>query len=138
MNLEDFKRELRDKGYSYREEGGRLVVEGNLISDLTQIPPGVIFQSDGEIWMNSLKAIPFDVEFRNGGWVYLRSVEKIDPSVRFHNENYGVYLGRFHSFSALIENTFSTGRSTWTFEFKIPGISDRRILNRMISIGLFA
>jgi hypothetical protein len=73
-------------------------------------------------------AIPQGVEFRNGGNVILASTRRIDSSVRILNE--GEFVIRpFQSEGNLL--------GEGEFKFKTGGISNRRMLRKMIEIGLF-
>jgi hypothetical protein len=64
------------------------------------------------------------VVFRNKGTVYLRSLTAISPGVEFMNGG-DVYLG------ALIGEWFKD------WEGNIEGIDSKRLLNSMISKGMF-
>ena len=84
----------------------------------------VDFRHTMGINLNWIKNIPADVEFVNDGPVRLDRVMEIDPSVRFNNNGW-VLLKRldiryFNKWSGNIE-----------------GIDSKRLLNFMISKGLF-
>jgi hypothetical protein len=84
----------------------------------------VDFHKTPGVNLNWIKNIPADVEFINDGPVRLDRVMEIDPSVRFNNNGW-VLLKRldiryFNKWSGNIE-----------------GIASNRLLNLMISKGLF-
>ena len=74
--------------------------------------------------MNSLTSIPPGVEFRNGGYVSLNSLTSLPPGVMFSNEG-DVKL------DSLIEDWFHDWKGN------MEGIDSKRLLNLMISKGLF-
>jgi hypothetical protein len=133
MEREEFKAVLRDKGYPYREEGGRLVIDylydGQTLdlSDVKTIPSEVSFRNINSVYLDSLEAIPSGVEF-SVKYVRLYSLKRISPS----------------SWFSLDTTVFSNAvwQGTWGIrsritKFGIPGINHNRVLNRMISLGLF-
>ena len=84
----------------------------------------VDFNKTEGVNLNWIKNIPADVEFINDGPVRLDRVMEIDPSVRFNNNGW-VLLKRldiryFNKWSGNIE-----------------GIASNRLLNFMISKGIF-
>ena len=130
MTREEFIEVLDEKGYSYEIEGDKIVVtEGDevgrvMLRSLKTLPLGVEFKNGGDVDLRSLETIPLGVEFKNGGAVDLRSLETIPPVVEFKNKG-PVYLeslvgGRFSDWSGNIE-----------------GVDSNRLLNVMISKGLF-
>ena len=112
MEREEFKRMLKEKGYPCEESEGRLIV--------------------GRTWNNIdlswVKSIPSGVEFKNALGVYLASLRRIDPSVRFFN---------LSSVISPILGGSIEGSIIWSFSFSVPGIENYRVLNNMISMGLF-
>jgi hypothetical protein len=110
MTREEFIKVLEDKGYSYREEGGKIVITSDnrlgsvQFDSLETLPPGVHFENRGYVYLQSLKTLPPDVEFRDRGYVSLDSL----------------IGGWFHEWSGNIE-----------------GIESNRLLNKMIELGLF-
>ena len=107
MTQEEFIEVLDEKGYSYEIEGNKIVVA-----------------HDASVWLNPLETLPSVVEFKNEGDVYLRSLTSLPPGVEFKNEdNVNLY--------SLIGGWFIE------WEGNIEGIEPKRLLNKMISIGLF-
>ena len=87
MTQEEFIEVLDKKGYSYEREGNKIVVTYKFYVDLvslTSLPPGVVFNNVGGVYL----------EFLIGVWFY-------------------------------------------EWEGNIKGIDQKRLLNKMISIGLF-
>jgi hypothetical protein len=108
MTREEFIEVLKEKSYSYRIEGDRIVITHtevvNLIS-LTSLPSGVVF--------------------KNGRSVYLQSLTILPPGVVFKNER-GIYL------ESLIGGWFDAWKGN------IRDIESTRLFNLMLSKGLFA
>jgi len=137
MTIEEFKSALDQKGIFYEMEEERLVIE--CYSDLKlnrikTIPPGVIFRYwlSGvypAVYLNDLEEIPPGVEFM-GGRIYLNSLRRIDPSVKIGSNCVMVC-------PMLGEETINDVPVIYHFLFAIDGIEDWRILNKMISVGLF-
>lgn len=96
------------RGYSYREEGDKIVV--------THI---------GDVYLKSLTSLPPSVEFRNGGYVNLESLKTIPPGVQFNNNRGGVFLRSI------------IGMSFGDWDGNIKGIYNKRLLNVMIKQGVF-
>ena len=107
MAQEAFVKVLERKGYSYKIEGNKIVVTYKFYVDLV-----------------SLTSLPPGVVFSNEGEVGLRSLEAIPPDAEFRT-TYDVNL------QSLTGNWFSE------WEGNIKGIRFNRLLNKMISIGLF-
>ena len=74
--------------------------------------------------MYSLESLPLDIEFNNGGTVVLDSLNSIPKEFIFNNIG-DVYL------TSLVGGWFSQ------WEGNIEGIDSKRLLNYMISKGLF-
>jgi hypothetical protein len=137
MTIEEFKSALDQKGIFYEMEEERLVIE--CYSDLNlnrikTIPPGVIFRYwlsgvNLKVYLNDLEEIPPGVEFM-GGRIYLNSLRRIDPSVKIGSNCVMVC-------PMLGEETINDVPVIYHFLFGIEGIEDWRILNLMISLGLF-
>ena len=109
MTQEAFIEKLDDKGYSYEIVGDKIVVTHK-----------------GHVHLSSLTSLPPDVEFKNGGYVFLNSLTSISPGVEFRN-------GKDVSFESLID--LYSGFKEW--KGNIDGVEPKRLLNKMISIGLF-
>jgi hypothetical protein len=109
MTREEFKKRLDSLGYSYKEEGDKIVVDDYndfvFLGNLKSLPPMVIFENGGGIFLNSLTTISPGVEFKNPGTIWLESL---------------------------------IGRISWSvWKGNIKGIDPNRLLNKMISLGLF-
>ena len=129
MTQEEFIKELDGEDYSYKIEGGKLIVtagdsEGNFDLYLGSIPSDVIFRNPGYVDLLYIDNIPSGVDFRNGGDVRFSSVTSIEKGVHFNNHG-EVYL----------KSIFGSWAHYW--EGAIEGIGTKRLLNKMISIGLF-
>ena len=126
MTREAFIKVLDEKGYSYRAEGTKVIVthKGNVdLRDLTSLPPGVVFKNEAVVNLNSLGLLSPDVDFKNWTHVYLGSLISLPPEVEFRNGG-SVYLGSVMGWF-------------YQWEGNIDGINKKRLLNKMISLGLF-
>jgi hypothetical protein len=73
MTQEKFLEVLDEKGYSYKIEDEKVVVDFNESVDLSSlkvIPSGVVFKNGWDVFLNSLKELPSDVVFENGGMFF--------------------------------------------------------------------
>ena len=125
MTREEFIKKLESKGYSYREEGNKIIVDEdngyvNLIS-LKIIPGEIEFSNKGNLFLGDLESISPNVLFSNQGNVLLK-LTSIPKGVEFNNRK-DVYLPLFGWFDEWVGN--------------IEGIGYQRLLNKMISLGLF-
>ncbi len=128
MTREEFIKVLEGEGYSYEIEGDKIVVtyKGNVrLSTLNSLPTGVGFNNVGNVFLDRLASLPSDVVFRNRGGVYLDYIPSIPIGVEFNNDGpvYFKIIGRygwFHKWGGNIE-----------------GLGSTRLLNLMISNGLF-
>ena len=95
------------------------------LKSLETLPPGVEFKNGHAVYLNSLQTLPPGVVFRNAGPVNLESLKTLPPGVEFNNKSFVVNLysliGGYHS--------------DWSGNIK--GISSKRLLNHMISKGMF-
>ena len=107
MTQKEFIEVLDEKGYSYEMEGNKVIVTYKFYVDLT-----------------SLTSLPPDVVFSNGGEVWLSSLTSIPRGVVFKNVG-NVYL------------EYLTGGWIMYWRGNIEGIDPKRLLNKMISLGLF-
>ena len=99
--------------------------KGNVyLRDLASLPPGVVFKNEMSVNLNSLTSLPLGVEFKNGGEVWLGSLTFISPGVEFKNGG-DVFLKSL------------TGGMFDNWNGNIEGIDNKRLLNLMISKGLF-
>jgi len=147
MTQKEFIKVLDKKGYSYKIEGDRVVVthKGDVFLDsltslppgvefrngvyvslhsLKSLPPGVVFRNEGNVYLESLTSLPPGVEFRNGGYVSLHSLTSLPPGVEFRNR--GVV-----GLNSIIGGEFDDWKGN------IEGIDSKRLLNLMISKGIF-
>ena len=127
MTRKEFIEVLDREGYSYEIEGDKIIVtnEGTVyLTDLTSIPPGVVFKNGGGVNLQSLTSISPGVEFKNGEGVWLRSLTSLPPGVEFKNGG-DVYL------KSLVGGIFNDCKGN------IKGIDSKRLLNFMISKGMF-
>jgi hypothetical protein len=128
MIREEFIQALEDHNYSYEIEGDKIVVthKGDIIlfNNFDSIPSGVEFNSNGVVYLYELKDLPSGVIFNNKEEVVLDSIENISPDVKFNN-------------SGNIRLELLGG--IWFDKWKgnIKGIGYRRLLNKMVSLGLF-
>jgi hypothetical protein len=149
MTREEFIEELKERGYSYEIEGNKIVVthKGTVyLSSLTSLPPGVEFRNRGDAYLPSLTSISSDVKFNNEGYVNLSSLTSLPPGVEFRNEGWWINLESLTSLPPGVEfrnegwwiNLESlTGGTFDEWIGNIEGIDSQRLLNKMISLGLF-
>ena len=109
MTREEFIWVLDNEGYSYEIEGDNIVVTHKWT-----------------VHLNSLTSLPSGVEFKNVSSVYLNSLASLPPGVEFKNGSFG-----FVFLNSLIGGFFSH----WSGN--IDGIDNKRLLNFMISKGIF-
>ena len=134
MTREAFIKYLDEKGYPYEIAGDKIIVNADsgdgfiYLQDLKSLPPNVHFKASGNIYLNGLTRLPSGISFGGRGWnVELNSLTSIPSDTRFEiNASIrsligpaGVY-GYFHAWEGLIE-----------------GIAPKRLLNKMVSLGLF-
>ena len=110
MTREEFKRKLDAHSYSYEEKEGKIVVIGG---------------TSKNIWASSIKELPSGVVFVNEGNIWLDSLRRIPSGVVFDN------LGHLQ----LTELAGNKPFHKW--DGHIEGIGSKRLLNKMISMGLF-
>ena len=127
MTREEFIEELDDKGYYYKIEGNKIVVthKGNaFLNSLTSISPGVVFNNEGGVFLKSLKSLPHDMGFNNRDDIFLPFLTSLPPGVEFRNFGYVKLI-------SLMGGYFDDWKGN------IKGIDEKRLLNKMISLGLF-
>ena len=126
MTREEFIKVLDGKDYSYEIESEKIVVLGVDIwlKSLTSLPPGVEFRNGGSVNLESLTSLPPVIVFNNKWDVNLDSLPSIPPGIVFNN-GWDVYL------ESLTGDWFSEWKGN------IEGIDSNRLLNKMISLGLF-
>jgi hypothetical protein len=129
MTREEFIKVLEGKGYPYFESiGGNIILKGNgdiILNSITSLPSGIIFRNSGKVELDSLTNISPGVEFQNRWFTSLNSIKSIPPGVVFDN-NGDVYL------NSLVKGTYL---NSWAGN--IGGINYKRLINKMISLGLF-
>ena len=111
MTREEFIEILDEKGYSYEIEGDKIVVTN-----------GDSFF--GNVDLRSVITLPPNLEFRNNGSVDLIKLESITPGVEFNNRG-----------AVIIRSIIPGWLSNW--KGNIKGIDPKRLLNFMISKGIF-
>jgi hypothetical protein len=127
VTREEFIEILDKKGYSYEIQGDRIVVthKGDVfLNALTSLPPGVVFENERLLDLGSLISISPGVVFRNGGYVGLNSLTSLSPGVEFRNKG------------SIILGFLSEGFLDF-WKGNIDGIDSKRLLNYMISKGIF-
>ena len=158
MTREEFIQVLEEGSYSYKIEGDKIVVLTGVsngfiyqifvnFKSLKSLPPGVVFKNERDVNLGSLTSLPPGVEFKNGGDVHLESLKSLPPDVQFKMCDDGVvYLSSLTSIPPEVQ--FSTaavrldsiiGGDVWFSQWKgnIKGIDPKRLLNFMISKGIF-
>jgi hypothetical protein len=142
MTQEEFIKILEEKGYTYGFYGNRIVVThfgSILLESLETLPPGVIFANNGDVLLDSLQIFSGNAEFENKGGVYLSSLHTIPGGIVFNNG--GFVMCRIPK-AIQFKNKGSVylhylNINTALFKFKVEGISSKRLLNKMISLGIF-
>ena len=127
MTREEFIKVLDRKKYSYKIQGDNIIVthKGSVwLNSLTSLPPGVEFENGGGVYLDALTSLPPGVEFKNWSGVNLNSLTSLPPGVVFRN-------GGFISLSSLTGDYFNR------WEGNIEGVNSKRLLNLMISKGIF-
>jgi hypothetical protein len=150
MTREEFIKVLDGSGYSYRKEGEKIVVTGSIrpgnvwLDGITSIPSGVVFDNLGQVSLGSMDKIPDDIVFTNGGEVFLDRLKTISSDTIFNNKK-DIYLPSLRSIPSGLQFKNKDGVSLLfliggffdTWSGNIEGIRHQRLLNKMISLGLF-
>ena len=147
MTQKEFIKILNRKKYSYEIEGNKIVVTGEdtvRLESLTSLPPDVEFKNKNAVRLESLTSISSGVEFKNGGNVWLRSITSLPPGVEFKNGGH-IFLSALTSISpgVVFKNEDDVQMESliggWFDDWKgnIEGIDSKRLLNLMISKGVF-
>jgi hypothetical protein len=128
MIREEFIQSLEDHNYSYEIKGDKIVVthDGSIIlfNNFNSIPSGVEFNSNSVVYLYELKDLPSGVMFNNRGDIILDSIKNISRGVKFNNRG-DIRLDSL------------TGGWFYEWDGNIEGINEKRLLNKMISLGLF-
>ena len=111
MTQEEFIQILDEKGYSYEIEGDNIVVTN-----------GDSFF--GNVDLHTVRTLPQNLEFKNRGSVDLIILKSIPPGVEFNNGG-----------AIIIRSIIQGWLSNW--KGNIKGIDSKRLLNLMISKGVF-
>lgn len=85
MSIEDFKKYLDKKGYSYEEN-----------------EKGITITYSGDLDIMDLKSIPENVTFFNGGYVDLRGLEKIPTTLKIER-SHSVWFKGFNTYEWELE-----------------------------------
>jgi hypothetical protein len=110
MTQKEFMKVLDSRRYSYSEPiGGNITLRGK-----------------GDIILNSILSLPSGIIFMNTGKGELDSLKSIPPGVVFDNRG-DIYLN-----SLVKGNCFI---NAW--KGNIEGINYKRLINKMIALGLF-
>jgi len=150
MTREEFIEILENKNYPFKEEGGKIIVTYSSaygyvdLGGLSNIPSGVVFDNSGSVNLEGIDRIPEGTVFTNGGEIFLEGLEDISPGVVFNNGK-DIYLPSVKSISPAIEFnnygniylSFLIGGWFDHWRGNIEGIDPKRLLNKMISLGLF-
>ena len=94
------------------------------LDSLTEIPIGFEFNNGTYLLLTRLKRLSPGITFNNTGAIQFESLESISPDFVFEGPEY-FYLGPF------IEEFFHY------WDGNIEGLHPKRLLNKMISLGLF-
>jgi hypothetical protein len=127
MTREEFIEILKENKISYEIKGNKVVIthmDTIFLHNIDTIPSNVEFNNRGSIYLYRIKFLPQGVVFNNSGSVTLDSVRSISKGVYFNNEG-------------VIELDFIIGGWFFEWEGNIKGIDEKRLLNKMISLGLF-
>jgi len=128
MTREEFIKELEYQGYTYKEEGNKIIITKEsrvlYLDSIKDLPSNVVFMNSSTVYLTDLKTLPEGIMFSNIGEVWLNSLQTIPKGIVFSNSR-GVYL------RSLIGGWFNM------WEGNIKGIGSNRLLNKMIELELF-
>jgi hypothetical protein len=147
MTREEFIKELKEKRYSHKIEGDKIIVTPKAsvyLKHLTSLPSGVEFKNGGNVYLHSLTSLPPGVEFKNKWGVHLEALTSIPPGFVFKNGG-NVYLDALTSLppgvvfnnKGMIDLESITGDWFDYWQGNIEGIASNRLLNKMIKQGVF-
>ena len=128
MKIEKFKKELDNRSCSYKEEGNKIIVNsiGGVVhlGNLHTLPEGIKFSNVGDVYLQNLQTMPEGTVFSNIGDVDLRSLRTLPKGTTFSNT-------AWVNLKSLIGGWFDDWKGN------IKGIDHKRLLNKMIELGLF-
>ena len=140
MTREAFIKVLDEKEYPYEIVGNKIIVNAEVgnpgysgdgflyLGELKSLPPNVHFKASGNIYLGSLIHLPSGISFGGRGWmVKLNSLRSIPSDTRFEiNASIRSLIGPVGDYGYF---------SVW--EGNIKGIDPKRLLDKMVSLGLF-
>ena len=153
MTREEFIGMLDKKGYSYKGEGDKIIVNDKRdisFPFLTELPDNIEFRNGGYIDLRGVTTLLPGVVFNNKGSVGLSYVTTLYPGVVFRNEGdvslrslraipYDVVLSNNGDIDlrdlTMIPSRLrfnNTGNVLLKWKFDIEGIRSKEILNTMI------
>jgi hypothetical protein len=128
MTREEFIKVLDNNAYPYKEEGNRIIVDFTrniFLNYIGSLPTNVEFSKNNKnVYLNTIKFLPKEIVFSNSGYIFLDSVESIPNDTIFSNDGY-----------VLLKSLIGGWNVDW--KGNIKGIGTNRLLNKMISLGLF-
>ena len=143
MTREFFLQELSDLRYDYTIIGDRIIISHDKFFNFytSEIPPGVGFRNMGYVDLDGIKYLPPGTVFANSGDVFILSVKVISKGVKFQNFE-EVEIQDVPSVDSVVqfENEGGVrfgGFISWK-PSEIPGIENKRLLNKMIKEGIFS
>jgi len=92
--MDTFIKILKEKGYEYVRNGGRIVVthKGDVFLDkLKKLSKNITFANGGDVDLGNLKKLPGATKFANKGDVFLDKLKELPETAKFANSG-GVYL----------------------------------------------
>jgi len=94
MNTPTLKQTLDNKGYTYTEVDGKIIVTSRgsvYLRSLTTLPEGTSFNNQGSVDLSSLTTLPEGISFNNKGCVDFSSLTTLPEGISFNNQG-SVYL----------------------------------------------
>jgi hypothetical protein len=163
MTQEEFIQSMIDAGYAgdfYKIEGDKLIItySGRTIKLRSEISPGIIFRNNGDVHLLGCETLPEGTVFENEGTVDISNVKEIPKGTIFSNGGYAtfprcssissgvkfinggdVYFGPLRLICPSVKflNSGKISILEWTLFSQMEGIDSKKILDKMISIGLF-
>ena len=128
MTREEFVGILDEKGYLYEIEGDRIIFNKDYydiyLNEFKTIPPGVEFYNRGDVVLANCEVLPSGLKFNNRYNVIIPKVKIIHSGVEFNNRG-----------NVKLSSNGIGYINNW--EGNIEGIDSKRLLNVMISKGMF-